>query len=137
MIIRTEYLKIKTKKRKDIVHITDLVEKFVKDSKVKEGFVLVSSMHITSGILVNDYEEGLWQDIFEWLEKLAPERVDYKHHTTGEDNGDAHLKRILINHQVIVPITDSKLDLGVWERIFYFEFDGMREKRIILKVFGE
>ncbi len=137
MIIKTEYLKIKTKKRKDIVHLTDSVEEFLKRTGIIEGFILVSSMHITSGIVINDYEEGLWEDIYKWLEDLAPEKSDYKHHRTGETNGDAHLKRILVNHQVIVPITDGKLDLGRWEKIFYFEFDGQREKRIILKAFGE
>lgn len=137
MIIKTEYLKIKTKKRKDIVHLTDSVEEFLKRTNIREGFILVSSMHITSGIVINDYEEGLWEDIYKWLEDLAPEKSDYKHHRTGETNGDAHLKRILVNHQVIVPVTDGKLDLGRWEKIFYFEFDGQREKRIILKAFGE
>jgi len=103
---------------------------------MKEGFILVSAMHITAGIYVNDWEGGLIQDIDTWLEKLAPENPNYLHHKTGEDNGDAHLKRILINHQVTVPVTDGKLDLGPWEQIFYAEFDGQRRKRVILKALG-
>jgi secondary thiamine-phosphate synthase enzyme len=101
-----------------------------------DGYVLVSAMHITAGVFVNDDEEGLWQDIWEWLERLAPYRPDYRHHLTGEDNGDAHLKSILVHHQVIVPITDGDLDLGPWQQIFYAEFDGQRRKRVIVKVFG-
>ena len=119
------------------MHITDKVEEAVRKSGVKEGFCLVSAMHITAGIIVNDYEEGLWQDIWEWLEKLAPYRPDYNHHHTGETNGDAHLKRILVHHQVILPITEGRLDLGPWERVFYAEFDGQRRKRVVIKIIGE
>jgi secondary thiamine-phosphate synthase enzyme len=132
----TKYLWFETKKQREYIRITDEVEAFVKESGIKEGFVLVSAMHITAGVYINDWENGLIQDIDAWLEKLAPECPDYKHHKTGETNGDAHLKRILINHQVTVPITDGKLDLGPWEQIFYAEFDGCRRKRVILKVLG-
>ncbi len=132
----TKYLWFDTKKVKEYIRITDEVESMVKESGIKEGFVLVSAMHITAGVYINDWEGGLIQDIDEWLEKLAPERPDYKHHQTGETNGDAHLKRILINHQVTVPITEGKLDLGPWEQIFYAEFDGKRRKRVILKAMG-
>jgi secondary thiamine-phosphate synthase enzyme len=125
-----------TKKRREYIRITDEVEAFVKESAISEGFVLVSAMHITAGVYINDWESGLLQDIDEWVEKLAPVNPNYNHHKTGEDNGDAHLKRILINHQVTVPITDGKLDLGPWEQIFYAEFDGQRKKRLILKALG-
>lgn len=106
------------------------------ESSIRDGMVLVSAMHITAGIYINDWEEGLIKDIDAWLEKLAPVNPNYQHHLTGEDNGDAHLKRLLINHQVIVPITEGKLDLGPWEQIFYAEFDGRRRKRVILKGMG-
>lgn len=132
----TKYLWFNTKKRRDYVRITDEVANFVAESSVRDGMVLVSAMHITAGIYINDWEEGLIQDIDAWLEKLAPVNPNYLHHRTGEDNGDAHLKRLLINHQVIVPITDGKLDLGPWEQIFYAEFDGRRKKRVILKALG-
>ena len=132
----TEYLWFNTKKRRELINITEIVRDIVKKSGVKDGYVLVSAMHITAGVFVNDDEEGLWQDIWEWLEKLAPYRPDYKHHLTGEDNGDAHLKSLLIHHEVIVPITDGDLDLGPWQQIFYAEFDGQRRKRVIVKVFG-
>jgi secondary thiamine-phosphate synthase enzyme len=104
---------------------------------VEEGMVLVSAMHITAGVYVNDHESGLIEDIDHWLEKLAPFRREYKHHETGEDNGDSHLKALLIHHEVIVPITAGKLDFGTWQRIFYAEFDGQRDKRVIVKVMGE
>jgi len=133
----TKYLWFNTKKRKDIVHITGEVEESVRESGIKEGFVLVSAMHITAGVIVNDNESGLHEDIFEWLEKLAPYGPPYKHHMTGEDNGDAHLKSILVHHEVILPITEGKLDLGPWQRVFYLEFDGQRNKRLIIKVLGE
>lgn len=132
----TKYLYFDTKKLREYIRITDEVAAFVKESDIKEGFVLVSAMHITAGVYVNDWEDGLIEDIDHWLEKLAPENPDYKHHRTGETNGDAHLKRILINHQVTVPITEGKLDLGPWEQIFYAEFDGKRKKRVILKAMG-
>lgn len=133
----TEYLWFETKKRRDLVRITDQVAEAVKRSKVKEGMALVSAMHITAGVFVNDDEPGLWEDIWQWLAKVAPENPDYQHHQTGEDNGDAHLKSLLIHHQVIVPITEGKLDLGTWQQIFYAEFDGQRRKRVIVKVMGE
>lgn len=131
----TDYIVMNTKKRKMLVHITDRVEEFLEKSGLQDGFILVSAMHITSGIIVNDHESGLMEDIMDWLEKVAPEG-DYMHHRTGEDNGDAHLKRITVHHQVIVPVTAGRLDLGPWERIFYAEFDGQRKKRIILKGMG-
>jgi secondary thiamine-phosphate synthase enzyme len=133
----TEYLFFETKKRRELVRITDQVEKVVAKSGIREGMVLVSAMHITAGVFVNDNEPGLWEDIWEWLEKLAPFKEDYRHHQTGEDNGDAHLKSLLIHHEVIVPITAGKLDLGTWQQIFYAEFDGQRRKRLIIKAMGE
>ena len=132
----TKYLWFNTKKTKEYIRITDDVADAIEESGIKDGFVLVSAMHITAGVYVNDWEDGLLQDIDLWLEELAPENPSYKHHRTGETNGDAHLKRILINHQVTVPITEGKLDLGPWEQIFYAEFDGKRKKRVILKAMG-
>ncbi len=137
MQVHTEYLMFNTKNRYDTVHITDEVADIVAESGVKEGMCLISAMHITAGVYVNDLENGLIEDIHEWLEKLAPYGENYRHHQTGEDNADAHLKRILIGHQAIIPITEGKLDLGQWERIFYAEFDGRRKKRVIVKVMGE
>ena len=133
----TKYLWFNTKKQKEIVPISEQVAAAVAESGVKEGFALVSAMHITAAVFVNDYEPGLWEDIMEWAEKVAPERTDYKHHRTGETNGDAHLKRLLLGHQVLLPITGGKLDLGPWEQVFYAEFDGQRKKRVIIKVIGE
>ena len=133
----TEYRWFNTKKSREIIHITDTVRGIVEKSSVNEGFVLVSAMHITAAVYVNDLEEGLFEDIWEWLEKLAPYREDYKHHQTGEDNGDAHLKNLIMHHQVIVPITKGDLDLGPWQRVFYAEFDGRRRKRVVVKVLGE
>jgi len=132
----TDYLVFNTRQRKELVNITDRVSEFVAQSGVKEGFVLVSAMHITAGVFVNDEEPGLKRDIMALLERLAPVS-DYEHHKTGEDNGDAHLKRLLVNHQVILPITKGRLDLGPWEQVFYAEFDGQRKKRLILKAIGE
>ena len=137
MKVRTEYLKFHTKARHAYVHITPQIEAFVGKSGVQEGMVLVSAMHITAGVYVNDNEPGLIEDIAEWLEELAPADPNYRHHQTGEDNGDAHLKALLIHHQVIVPITAGKLDLGRWQRIFYAEFDGQRDKRVVVKIMGE
>jgi secondary thiamine-phosphate synthase enzyme len=133
----TEYLWFNTSKQKEIVPITDQIEQIVSKSKIKEGFCLVSAMHITAAVYVNDEESGLFEDIMEWAEKMAPFRHDYRHHHTGESNGDAHLKRLLFGHQAILPITNGKLDLGPWERIFYAEFDGQRRKRVIVKIIGE
>jgi secondary thiamine-phosphate synthase enzyme len=133
----TEYLWFDTRHHHEFINITDKVEQLVRKSGIKEGFVLVSAMHITAGVYVNDAESGLIADIDEWVEKLAPYRSDYRHHATGESNGDAHLKSLLIHHEVIVPITEGKLDLGPWQQIYYAEFDGQRRKRVILKALGE
>ncbi|MCD6449040.1 MAG: YjbQ family protein [Thermotogaceae bacterium] len=133
----TEYLYFNTPERRALVRITDRIRDIVKKSGIKEGFCLVSAMHITAGIIVNDDEPGLHKDIWEWLEKLAPYKEDYNHHRTGEDNGDAHLKRILVHHQVVLPVTDGDLDLGPWEQVFYAEFDGQRNKRVVVKIIGE
>ncbi|MGE0404661.1 MAG: secondary thiamine-phosphate synthase enzyme YjbQ [Candidatus Korobacteraceae bacterium] len=133
----TEYLTFHTKKHREYVHITPQVEAIVKKSGVQDGLVLVSAMHITAGVYVNDNESGLLHDIDAWLEDLAPFRSDYQHHQTGEDNGDSHLKAILVHHQVIVPVTRGRLDLGTWQRVFYAEFDGKRDKRVLVKVLGE
>ncbi len=132
----TDYLWMNTSKRKELVNITDEIARAVSKSGVMEGFILASAMHITAGIFVNDEESGLKKDIMALLERLAPVG-DYEHHKTGEDNGDAHLKRMLVNHQVILPITKGQLDLGPWEQVFYAEFDGQRKKRVILKALGE
>jgi secondary thiamine-phosphate synthase enzyme len=133
----TEYLTFHTRRHREYVHITPQVEAAVKKSGVKEGMVLVSAMHITAGVYVNDNETGLIDDIDAWLEGLASFRKEYRHHQTGEDNGDSHLKALLIHHEVIVPITAGQLDFGTWQRIFYAEFDGQRDKRVIVKVMGE
>lgn len=135
MKVYTDYITMNTKKRKTLVHITGEVENSLRKSGISDGMILVSAMHITAGIIVNDHESGLMEDILEWLERVAPE-ADYRHHATGEDNGDAHLKRITVHHQVIIPVTGGRLDLGPWERIFYAEFDGCRDKRIIMKAMG-
>lgn len=132
----TEYLWFTTKDRQAFVRITDDVAKIVKASSIKEGFCLVSAMHITAAVYINDWENGLIEDIQEWLESLAPNK-DYKHHRTGEDNGAAHLKNLIMHHQVIVPITKGELDLGPWQQIFYAEFDGRRKKRVVIKAIGE
>jgi len=133
----TEYLTFHTDNHREYVHITPQIEAIVRKTEVDDGIVLVSAMHITAGIYVNDLEDGLIEDIDQWLEKLAPFRRDYKHHRTGEDNGDSHLKAILVHHQVVLPITKGKLDLGTWQRVFYAEFDGQRNKRVLVKVMGE
>jgi secondary thiamine-phosphate synthase enzyme len=137
MKFHTEYLKFHTRKPREYIHITPQIEGIVKKSGINEGMVLVSAMHITAGVYVNDDESGLIEDIDQWLEKVAPFRRTYRHHQTGEENGDSHLKALLIHHQVIVPITAGKLDFGPWQRIFYAEFDGQRDKRVIVKVMGE
>jgi secondary thiamine-phosphate synthase enzyme len=136
MIVLTDYLWFNTKKRQEFIRITDDVADIVKRSSVREGTVLVSAMHITAGVYVNDWEEGLIGDFQAWLEKLAPSGLDYRHHRTGEDNADAHLKRTIMGHQVVLPITNGKLDLGPWEQVFYAEFDGQRKKRVVVKVMG-
>ncbi len=137
MKFRTEYMKFHTKTHRAYIHITPQIEAFVSKSGVQEGIVLVSAMHITAGVYVNDNEPGLIEDIDQWLEKLAPYNRSYRHHQTGEDNGDSHLKSLLIHHEVVVPITAGKLDLGPWQRIFYAEFDGQRDKRVLVKIMGE
>ncbi|HLL52200.1 MAG TPA: secondary thiamine-phosphate synthase enzyme YjbQ [Myxococcaceae bacterium] len=133
----TRYHWFETRQRRELVRITDEVAKVVEESGISEGMVLVSAMHITAGVFVNDDESGLHEDIWEWLARLAPEKPDYRHHRTGEDNGDAHLKSLLIHHQVIVPVTKGKLDLGPWQQIFYAEFDGQRRKRLVIKAMGD
>jgi secondary thiamine-phosphate synthase enzyme len=136
MIIHTEYLTFNTKQRREIIDITDEVERVRAKADLQDGFILVSAMHITASVFVNDHESGLWSDIVRWLEDLAPAKPEYEHHRTGEDNADAHLKRMLLGHQVVVPVTSSRLDLGPWERVHYGEFDGRRPKRVILKACG-
>ena len=137
MKFATEYLTFNTKKKRQYINITDKVEKVVANSGIREGMVLVSAMHITAAVYVNDAESGLIADIDEWLEGLAPFRDDYRHHRTGETNGDAHLKNLLVHHEVIVPITGGALDLGPWQQVYYAEFDGRRPKRLIIKAMGE
>jgi secondary thiamine-phosphate synthase enzyme len=137
MPIHTDYLWFHTKQRREFVRITDDVARIVAASSVTDGFALVSAMHITAAVYVNDWEDGLIEDFDTWLETLAPAGQPYRHHRTGEDNADAHLKRTIMGHQVLVPITAGRLDLGPWEQIFYAEFDGLRRKRVIVKVMGE
>lgn len=152
MKAHTAYKTFKTTERREFVRITQDVQHTVDESEVREGFVLVSAMHITAAVWVNDDEPGLQEDVLEWLDKVAPpswkgpandvaealspDPGDYRHHRGGEDNGDAHLKNLLVHHQVIVPITEGRLDLGPWQAIFYCEFDGRRNKKMIMKVLG-
>jgi secondary thiamine-phosphate synthase enzyme len=141
----TKYLTFELPRRRGLVRITGEVEAFCAESRIAEGMILVSAMHITAGVFVNDDEPGLHQDIERWVQQLAPGPAaddsrpgpDYRHHASGEDNGDAHLKNLLVGHQVIVPVTKGKLDLGPWQQVFYFEFDGRRKKRVVLKAMGE
>ena len=153
MRVHTVYKTMQTSERREFVRITDDVRQAVADSGVTEGMALVSAMHITAGVWVNDDEPGIQEDVLEWLDKIAPpswkppadgvaeqllpDPGDYRHHAGGEDNGDAHLKNLLVHHQVIVPVTDGRLDLGPWQAVFYTEFDGRRPKRLIIKVLGE
>lgn len=137
MSSHTEYLVFRTEKKREYVRITDKIRTIVKNSGIREGMVLVSAMHITAGVYVNDNEPGLIHDIDTWLESLAPGGRDYRHHRTGEDNGDAHLKSLLVHHEVIVPVTEGDLDTGPWQEIFYAEFDGQRQKRVVVKVLGD
>jgi secondary thiamine-phosphate synthase enzyme len=137
MRFHTEYLWFNTNKRREYINLTDRIEEIVKKSGIREGMALVSAMHITAGVYVNDAEEGFISDMDEMLDRLAPFGKEYKHHRAGEDNGDAHLKSILMHHQIVVPITDGKLDFGPWQQIYYAEFDGRRKKRVIVKVMGE
>jgi len=149
----TVYKTFHVERRRAFVRITHDVQEAVDESGIREGMALVSAMHITAGVWVNDDEPGLQEDVLEWLDKLAPpswtspagdvarqllpDDGDYRHHRGGEDNGDAHLKNLLVHHQVIVPVTDGRLDLGPWQAVFYCEFDGRRDKRLIIKVLGE
>ena len=133
----TEYLTFHTKKSREYLNITDQVADAVGKSGVKEGLCLVSAMHITAGVYVNDDEPGFRSDLTDMLERVAPEGLDYRHHETGETNGDAHLKNMLTGSQVTLPITAGKLDLGPWQQVFYAEFDGQRKKRVLIKVIGE
>jgi secondary thiamine-phosphate synthase enzyme len=137
MRFATEYLWFETSQQREYINITERVREVVRRSGAREGMVLVSAMHITAGVYVNDAESGLIQDIDKWLEKVAPFDAHYRHHRTGETNGDAHLKSLLIHHEVIVPVTAGDLDLGPWQQIYYAEFDGRRRKRVIIKVMGE
>ena len=136
MKTHTDYITVNTKKEKEILNITRQVEEIVQKSGVKDGMALVSAMHITASVFVNDEEPGIKQDLLEWAEKIAPDRPDYRHHQTGESNGDAHLKSLLFNHEIIVPVTGGRLDFGPWQQIFYGEWAGRRNKRIIVKVMG-
>ncbi len=137
MKFHTEYIHVHTKTRRAYLRITPQVEAALEKSGIKDGMILVSAMHITAGVYVNDDESGLIEDIDQWLEELASPNPDYRHHHTGEDNGDAHLKSMLVHHEVIVPVTRGQLDLGRWQQVFYAEFDGQRDKRILIKVMGE
>jgi len=133
----TKYLIFNTKEQVEFINITSTVEEELKKSKIKEGLCLVSAMHITASVYINDNEGGLIADIKDWLQKLAPKGPDYRHHATGEVNGDAHLKNLLMHHQVLVPVTAGQLDFGPWQQIFYAEFDGQRRKRAVIKIIGE
>ena len=149
----TEYMTFETAERRELIRITEEVQAVVDEAGIAEGMVLVSAMHITAGVWVNDDEPGLHEDVLEWLDKVAPaswqpppggvaeellpEGGDYRHHRGGEDNGDAHLKSLLVHHQAIVPVTDGRLDLGPWQQVFYCEFDGRRPKRLVIKAMGE
>ena len=149
----TEYMTFKTEGRRQLIRITEDVQSAVDEAEVSEGLALVAAMHITAAVWINDDEPGLHEDTLEWLDKLAPpswkepgngvarellpDPGDYRHHRGGEDNGDAHFKNLLVHHQVIVPVTDGRLDLGPWQQVFYCEFDGRRSKRLIIKVLGD
>jgi len=138
MKVVTEYLWFNTSKKIEFINITEKIQEIVEKSKIKEGICLVNAMHITASVFINDEEEGLKQDFKEWLEKLAPTNPKlYKHNLTGEDNAHAHLKRTIMGREVVVAITNGKLDLGPWEQIFYGEFDGQRPKRVLFKIIGE
>src|SRR3974377_1324680 len=132
MKFATEYLEFNTRQKREYINVTETVENVVKKSEVREGMVLVSAMHITAGVYVNDAEQGLIEDIDSWLEQLAPYNDHYHHHNNGETNGDSHLKSLLVHHQVVVPITSGVLDLGPWQQIYYAEFDGQRRKRVVV-----
>lgn len=131
----TRHLTFHTRQRRELIRITHEAETTLRESGITEGMLLVSAMHITAGVFVNDDEPGLHRDIWAWLDRLAP-TADYQHHRTGEDNGDAHLRNLLVGHQVILPITQGRLDLGPWQQVFYAEFDGQRDKRVVFKAMG-
>ena len=133
----TYYHTFKTSKPREYINITDIVEDQLAESGIREGIILVSAMHITAAVYVNDAESGIIQDIDDMLDKLAPKGPDYRHHRTGEVNGDAHLKNILTHHQVMIPVTAGRLDFGPWQQVYYAEFDGQRSKRLIIKIIGE
>jgi len=135
----TEYLTFKTKSKKEFVNITSDVEKLVQKSSIKEGICLVNAMHITASVFINDNESGLHHDYNKWLEELAPHTpIDqYRHNDTGEDNADAHLKRQVMGREVVIAVTNGNLDFGPWESIFYGEFDGQRNKRVLVKIIGD
>lgn len=137
MKFHTKYLWFNTKNHREYINITQEVENALGESGITEGMILVSAMHITAGVYVNDAEYGLISDIDKWAEELAPYNLNYNHHHTGETNGDSHLKSLLIGHEVIVPVTDGRLDLGPWQQVYYAEFDGQRRKRVLIKVMGE
>jgi secondary thiamine-phosphate synthase enzyme len=134
---KTTYLTFRTEKKIEIIRITDKVEQAVRESEVKEGLVLVNPMHITAAVVVNDNETGLHKDYLHVLEKLVPYNADYRHNDTGEDNAAAHIWRQFMGHQAVLAVTNGKLDLGTWEQVFYFEFDGRRNKRVLIKIIGE
>lgn len=136
---KTDYLLFNTKSRFQLINITAQIEKILKESEIKEGLCLVNSMHISSSVFINDDEIGLHRDFHKWLEKLAPHEPieQYSHNDTGEENADAHLKRQIMGREVVIAVTNSKLDFGPWEQIFYGEFDGMRNKRVLVKIIGE
>jgi secondary thiamine-phosphate synthase enzyme len=139
MAAHTHYLWFETRRRQEIVDITDQVEQQVTASRIQEGYALVSAMHISASVFVNDHESGLWHDILAWLEgTIAPwEPGRYRHNETGEDNAAAHLRSMTIGHEVIVPVTAGRLDLGPWQRVFYGEWDGQRRKRVVIKILGD
>lgn len=139
MATHTHYLWFNTSNRQELIDITDEVERQLAESGIREGYVLVSAMHISASVFVNDHESGLWDDILRWLEEeIAPwDPQRYRHNLTGEDNAAAHLRSLTIGHEVIVPVTDGELDLGPWQRVFYGEWDGQRRKRVIIKILGE
>jgi len=133
----TEYLWFNTKNKVEFINISGTVEDALAKSGIREGFAMVSAMHITASVFVNDAESGLLEDIKEWAEKVAPFNINYRHHRTGETNGDAHLKNLLIGHEVMIPVTEGRLDFGPWQQVYYAEFDGQRRKRVIIKIIGE
>jgi len=137
MTVYSKKITIHTRERIEFINITTRVKKAVKESGVQDGIVLVNSMHITSSVFINDDEKGLIQDFKNWLEKIAPEKFGYKHHLTGEDNGFAHLWRTIMGRETVISVQNFELDLGPWEEIFYGEFDGQRDKKILIKVLGE